>query len=249
MRILSGAWANAVMPPRYTSDPRAGQLAALRGEEHRGHSRRAPPHAAVAHRRLDRSYARAMRISPRAAAIPAIAGSLASLGCAATTRDTASADLSALPPNQVVLVGKVRVFKDGYEQTSRTAIETTGGHGGFQVPASGDVVFVVDRPLGGAPVRLKWLSTLEYFLELAHGPVLARGEALQPCAYFGTVIVRIYERRQEAEQAPVRISFPGGWLSQRHEGEAAFKQLVQAHPNLAGLRCDAVIPRVTLQAE
>ncbi|MFO0759590.1 MAG: hypothetical protein U0359_24065 [Byssovorax sp.] len=109
-------------------------------------------------------------------------------GCAAPLVNIAQIDLDAIGPDQVLLLGCVRVTALEMDRTSDTFIRSTAQSGEKLLPPDGEVAWLVHRRRG-IPIHLSSLSSGSLWAMI--GVLAAPGALPVPISYFGTVSIEI----------------------------------------------------------
>lgn len=173
------------------------------------------------------------------------------VACAPVYQQVSTRDLATLSSHETVLVGRLRVFVRGIEQTSNAAIELKGLDGAYRPAGDGTLLWIIPDT-NDQPVQLTWLSTAKQAVYYGdNGPVLVpvatRSRSSNGCIYVGEIELRIDDTpTSRQEQRIVGMSGPETEFQLDSREPKTLALVEQQNPSISGLDCvDATIGRRT----
>jgi hypothetical protein len=171
---------------------------------------------------------------------------LACAGCGiASKAQFAKSDLGHLPAGKIVLVGQFRFFHEGADLTPSTIIEVADGVG-YQLSENGDVLWVVDAPPPGKPMRVRWVSSADDKLFWGDdGEILVPADfASAGCVHFGSVLLDVRASyKSKTQDGAVGVSLPGMRVTHTDDRKA-FSRIGALNPSLAWAACKDAPPPI-----
>lgn len=160
-----------------------------------------------------------------------IAGLAGLTGCAGPLGELAHLDARAIPPDRVLLLGKIHIQWPPEMTITSTWLRAGPGSLEYPLPESEQVAWLIPRPSG--TVRMWLIEARERWLHPPPDmqPVLMTPDATGSIVYFGTVVIQFAEGSWAARRPSTLSSMR---LRTVDEADETLREFVELNPTLAG---------------